>query len=137
MKISNINAKVSNFFTLKEATKTDTGLDNKPSTPEEAFNILFTASRMDLIRTIIGKPIIVNSWYRSKEVNKAVGGVPTSQHALGQAVDIRVNGMTPKQIMDKIKNSGVSFDQLIVYSSFVHISFKTDINKDRRQIIIK
>lgn len=129
--------KISNYFTMKEATKTDTGLDNKVSKPEEAYNIILSASKLDLIRMILGKPVIVNSWYRSKKVNEKVGGVPTSQHALGQAIDIRVNGLKPIEIMDKIKASGVSFDQLIVYKSFVHISFKPDINKDRKQVIIK
>ena len=129
--------KISNYFTMKEATKTDTGLDNKVTAPEEAYNIILSASKLDLVRMILGKPVIVNSWYRSKKVNEKVGGVPTSQHALGQAIDIRVNGMKPIEIMDKIKASGVSFDQLIVYKSFVHISFKPNINEDRKQIIIK
>lgn len=129
--------RISNYFTMEEATKTDTGLDNKVTKPEEAYNIMLSASRLDLIRTILGKPVIVNSWYRSKKVNEKVGGVPTSQHALGQAIDIRVNGLKPIEIMDKIKTSGVSFDQLIVYKSFVHISFKPNINEDRKQIIIK
>ena len=128
--------KISNYFTIAEATKTDTGLNNTPN-DTQARNIVLTASRMDLIRTILGKPVIVNSWFRSEIVNKKVGGAHNSQHKLGQAVDIKVKGMTPREIVDKIKSSGVSYDQLILYPTFVHISFKTNIEENRKQFIVK
>ena len=86
------------------------------------------------IRESIARPMIVTSGYRNSQINKLVGGTSNSQHIKGQAVDFIVNGMTPKQIIDVIKNSGIEYDQLInEYNKWVHISFVKD--KNRKQII--
>ncbi|MGL5797747.1 MAG: D-Ala-D-Ala carboxypeptidase family metallohydrolase [Cetobacterium sp.] len=133
--------KISNYFTEKEtlvsATAESKGIKNVVEFKEHKENILFTAFRMDLIRTIVGVPLIVNSWFRSKKVNNAVGGSKTSSHMLGLAVDVMSKTMTPKQIKDKIIASGVSFDQLIEYDTFVHVGFKKDIGEERKQIMKK
>ncbi|MGL4988675.1 MAG: D-Ala-D-Ala carboxypeptidase family metallohydrolase [Paraclostridium sp.] len=133
--------KISNYFTEKEtlvsATADSKGIRNILELKEHRENILFTAFRMDLIRTIVGKPLIVNSWFRSRKVNDAVGGSKTSAHMAGLAVDVMSNSITPTQIKDKIIASGVSFDQLIVYNTFVHVGFKKDIGEERKQLIIK
>ena len=129
------NTKISNFFTFKEATKTDTGLENEPNN-NEAISIIYTACRMDLVRQVLNVPVIVNSWFRSKKVNEAVNGATLSQHRQGMAVDFRTNSLTPKQIIAKIKESGISYDQLIEYNTFVHISFVV-VDSERRQYINK
>ncbi|MGL6100418.1 MAG: D-Ala-D-Ala carboxypeptidase family metallohydrolase [Fusobacteriaceae bacterium] len=133
--------KISNYFTEKEtlvsATADAKGIRNILELKEHRENILFTAFRMDLIRTVVGTPLIVNSWFRSRKVNDAVGGSKTSSHMLGLAVDFVSKTMNPRQIKDKIITSGVSFDQLIEYDTFVHVGFKKDIGEERKQIMKK
>ncbi|MGL5745783.1 MAG: D-Ala-D-Ala carboxypeptidase family metallohydrolase [Cetobacterium sp.] len=129
--------RMSNYFKLAEIVKTDTGLDNGLKDAERAITATITATKMDLVRYILGVPVIINSWYRSAEVNKAVGGSPRSQHLEGVAVDFKTKSFTPRQIYKKILDSGISFDQLLVYKTFVHISFNLNIEKDRKEIIDK
>jgi len=70
-----------------------------------------------------GKPIMVNSAFRSKAVNDAVGSKDTSQHRVGCAADIRVPGLTPDQVVKAIIGSPIAFDQIIrEFDSWTHIS---------------
>ncbi len=86
------------------------------------------------IRNKLAKPMIISSGYRNSQVNKLVGGVVTSQHTKGQAVDFTVKGMSVKQIIEFIKNSGIEFDQLInEYDKWVHISYVK--GKNRKQVL--
>lgn len=86
------------------------------------------------LRTKLGKPIIITSGYRNSEVNKLVKGKPNSQHVRGQAADIVVNGYTPKQLCEFIKNSGIEYDQLLnEYNQWTHISFVK--GKNRKQFL--
>ena len=86
------------------------------------------------IRNKLAKPMIISSGYRNSQVNKLVGGVATSQHTKGQAVDFIVKGMTVKEIIEFIKKSGIEYDQLInEYDEWVHISFVK--NKNRKQVL--
>lgn len=76
------------------------------------------------IREALGKPMIITSGYRNAQVNKLVGGKANSQHLKGQAADFVVQGMTPEQIIAKIKASGIEYDQIInEYDRWVHISY--------------
>ena len=87
--------KLSPNFTLAELTQSETaarlGLDNTPSKDVEA-NLVRLARMLEDVRRILSRPIMVNSAYRSPEVNKAIGSKPTSQHCIGCAADIRVPG---------------------------------------------
>ena len=86
------------------------------------------------IRNKIGKPMIINSGFRNSQVNKLVGGVSTSQHCKGQAVDFVIKGMSIAAVIEFIKKSGIEFDQLInEYDKWVHISFVKD--KNRKQVL--
>ena len=76
-------------FTLKEMTKTDTGLPNEIPSFEVAFNLYDTACFLQNLRNKIKMPIVVTSGYRSEAVNKAVGGAKNSAHLRGGAADIR------------------------------------------------
>lgn len=87
---------------------------------------------LDPARQRYGGPVLVNSGYRCLAHNKAVGGVPNSQHLVGQAADIRCED---NKKLGKIIELGV-FDQLIYYPTFIHVSYKkTGVN--RKQIIYK
>lgn len=101
-------------FTLEELTHTDhRELDNTPNEAELA-NLQRLANFLeDLKRTLNGKPIMINSAFRSKAVNDAVGSKDTSQHRIGCAADIRVPGMTPDQVVRAIIASDLNYDQLI------------------------
>ena len=86
------------------------------------------------IRDVIAKPMIISSGYRSKALNKKVGGSVNSQHLSGQAVDFTVKNMKPDEIINIIKKNNIEFDQLInEYDKWVHVSFNS--GKNRKQIL--
>lgn len=119
------------YFTINELTRTSTGLDNTPSKDVQANLEYLVNNVLDKVREIYGKPIKVNSGYRSKLVNKKVGGASNSQHTKGEAVDITGGNKTEnKMIYEIIKNLG-KYDQLInEYDySWVHISYKNGNNR--------
>lgn len=111
-------------FTLEEMTHTDhREFDNTPNS-NEINNLKRTAELLEEVKTLLnGLPIMVNSAFRSKQINDAVGSKDTSQHRLGCAADIRVPSLTPDQVVQAIKNSPIQFDQLIrEFDSWTHIS---------------
>lgn len=125
-------------FALEELTYTDhRQFDNTPP-PEVIPNLLRLADLLEQVRIVLGaKPIMVNSGYRSAEVNAAVGSKPTSQHRLGCAADIRVPGMTPDQVVHAILRSGIVFDQLIrEFNSWTHISVPSTIDTAARKMAL-
>lgn len=88
---------------------------------------------LDPLRAMIARPIIITSGYRSQRVNELVGGSKTSQHLLGKAADIHVQGYTPQQ-MDTVYRTiqmYYDFDQLIFYPSknIIHVSWNGDKNR--------
>ena len=126
-------------FTLDELTHTDhRTLDNTPNETELA-NIQRLAEFLEAVKTVLGgKPIMVNSAFRSKAVNDAVGSKDTSQHRIGCAADIRVPGMTPDQVVRAIIASDLGFDQVIrEFDRWTHVSIpNTPEAKPRKQTLI-
>lgn len=120
---------LSPHFTLDEAivsqTATRLGLDNLPSF-ETLDVMVVVAGHMERVRLLLGGPILVSSWYRSPEVNAAVGSGPTSQHIKGEAVDFICPAYgDPFSICQHISRNVdlIHYDQLIFEGSWVHISF--------------
>jgi zinc D-Ala-D-Ala carboxypeptidase len=118
--------KLTENFSLEEMTVSEIGarrgLDNTPNATEIA-NLVRTAGLLEQVRKVLGKPIIVNSGFRSKAVNDAVGSKDTSQHRIGCAADIRVPGMTPNEVVTAIIKAGIPYDQVIrEFDSWTHIS---------------
>lgn len=110
-------------FTFDEAVKTNTGLGNMPSA-RVAAQIGVTACHMERVREILGSPVFVSSWYRSPAVNLAVGGASTSDHMRGVAVDFTCPDFgSPYDVVVRLRDSGIKFDQLILEYGWVHISF--------------
>jgi len=112
--------------------------DNTPNAAEIA-NLTRLAQFLELVKTKLdGKPIMVNSAFRSKQVNDSVGSKDTSQHRLGCAADIRVPGMTPDQVVRAIMSHGLYFDQIIrEFDAWTHISIpNTAAQLPRRQALI-
>ena len=126
-------------FTLEELTHTDhRTLDNTPNETELA-NIQRLAQFLEEVKTVLGgKPIMVNSAFRSKAVNDAVGSKDTSQHRIGCAADIRVPGMTPDQVVRAVIASGLGYDQIIrEFDRWTHISVpNTPETAPRKQALI-
>jgi hypothetical protein len=114
-------------FTLDELTVSESaernGWDNTPN-DAELENLKRLADMLEQVKVVLGgKPIMINSAFRSKKVNDAVGSKDTSQHRTGCAADLRVPGMTPDEVVRKIVASGISFDQVIrEFDRWTHIS---------------
>lgn len=127
--------KMTNNFTLAELTRTSSPYSNVPSTLEKIALKQLAVNVLQPLRDAYGKPITVNSGYRSPLVNKSVGGVPTSQHIKGEAADITGGSKGENKVLfDLIKNT-LDFDQLINEHdySWIHVSYKTKGN--RKQIL--
>jgi uncharacterized protein YcbK (DUF882 family) len=131
--------KLTEHFTLEELTVTDhRQFDNTPNNAEKA-NLERLALFLEQVKEVLGgKPIMVNSAFRCKQVNDAVGSKDTSQHRIGCAADIRVPSMTPDQVVKAVIASGIGYDQLIrEFDRWTHISVpNTAGDNPRRQSLI-
>lgn len=126
---------ISKNFDYKEFEKTDVpGM--------QVRNTITSAEVRDSIKALVDEvlqplrdawdePLAINSGYRCPEVNKAVGGVPTSQHTKGEAADVCPFGRnghgdieTVRQLAQKAVEVDLPFDQMILYPSFVHFSHR-------------
>ena len=130
---------VTQHFTWNETQVTSTGLSNVPATIAHEQAILNTATNMEIVRAILNRlPIKINSWYRSPAVNKAVGGVETSEHSLGQAVDFTCNRFgSPFQISVELSKFShiLNYNQLIYEGTWVHISFPPEGVRGKREVL--
>ena len=130
---------LSEHFTLDELTHTDhREFDNVPNESELA-NLKRLAAFLETVKSAIGgKPIIVNSAFRSKQVNDAVGSSDRSQHRLGCAADIRVPQMSPDEVVKSIIAANLPFDQVIrEFDRWTHVSIPNTADaKPRNQKLI-
>ena len=111
-------------FSLAELTHTDhREFDNVPNADETA-NLQRLAELLEKVKALLGnKPVMINSAFRCKQVNDAVGSKDTSQHRLGCAADIRIPGLTPDEIVRTVMASGLPYDQIIrEFDRWTHIS---------------
>lgn len=127
--------KISKNFSLEEFTKSAAAeslkINNTPSMESVVNLCALVHNVLQPLRDVVGKPIRINSGYRSEGVNKAIGGAAHSQHMRGQAADIRVMDVTPTVLGEMIKNL-YPFDQLIIYPTFVHVSYSIYGNRGER-----
>jgi len=122
-------------FTLEELTATShRQFDNTPNDAEMA-NLVLLAEFLEQVKAALdGKPVMINSAFRSKQVNDSVGSKDTSQHRTGCAADFKVPGMTPDAVVRAIIAAGLSYDQIIrEFDAWTHISIS---DKPRRQALI-
>ena len=127
-------------FTMSELLHSDIAekynIYNVPDKEHLDNLLLLICNVLQPLRDYIGKPIIINSGYRNPRLNShpLINGKPNSQHCIGQAADFIIKGMTPKQIIEKVKGSGVEYDQLInEHNIWVHISYNK--GKNRKQVL--
>ena len=136
------NQQLSKHFKLNEFTKSYTAiqykLKNEPDKESYDNLVRLCNEYLEPIRELIGKPLIINSGFRSKEINYRIGGVPNSAHLFGRACDFYVEGKNTEDIYNLIiKNceNGTlkKFDQLIYYEreKFIHFGI-ADLNKESR-----
>ena len=135
--------KLTKNFSLEEMYRSDTaqrcGIDNKPQTEEVVENLRALCTEvLQPLRDPLGKPVVVSSGYRCKDLNRKVGGVENSQHLKGEAADIKVRDREElidvmRYIMDE-----TDFDQLIREKAgsteWVHVSHKRNGN-NRRMVL--
>jgi len=122
-------------FSLEELTTTShRQFDNTPNEAELA-NLQKLAEFLEEVKALLdGKPIMINSAFRSKAVNDSVGSKDTSQHRLGYAADIRVPGMSPDAVVRALVASDLPFDQVIrEFDAWTHISIS---DTPRKQALI-
>jgi hypothetical protein len=128
------------YFTLGELCASDVAVEKRiENTPDnttiERMQALMEQC-LDKVREMWGKPIGVNSGYRSAELNRAVGGAKNSQHLRGEACDITTGTKeNNRKLFDLIVASDIPFDQLIDESDYkwLHISYCKDYN--RKQVL--
>ena len=129
--------RLTEHFTLEEFTRSTTAdslkIDN--SVPTELMqNVQLTATKLESVRKALDKAINITSGYRCPALNARVGGVSTSAHTKGLAVDFHSSYGTPKEICQRLIDAGVQFDKLIQeHNQWVHIGFSPDNN---RQIVL-
>ena len=131
--------KLSKNFSLKEMTKSQTalrrGIENEPGEEQQANLQQLCEQVLQKVRDHFGKPVNVNSGYRSPELNTAIGGSPTSDHCKGMAADIEISGVSNYELAEWIKNN-CEFRQLILEfytpgvpdSGWVHVSYDYEEN---------
>ena len=131
-------------FTLAELCKTSTGLKNEPN-EAQVTNLKRLCGWLERLRQRYNNtPIIINSGYRSPQVNKAVGGAPNSNHVTGCAVDIGCYGIEQTlryatTLLDISDESGETFDELLLERSpkgsyWVHFAVRPPSQENRRKI---
>lgn len=138
----NKNEKISRYFTMGQAIDSTLAkkykIKNIPNNRQK-MNIRYTAKRLDEVRRLLGRPIYITSWYRSKAVNKKARGVGTSAHQDGLAVDFMLKkGKAGWKEFNKIKKKMSTYDQLIYYPKrgHLHIGFRANKSRDRRETMI-
>ena len=116
--------RITDNFTLEEFASHD----GSEMSNDVYYNIVKLAQQLQYLREYTGKPIRINSGYRSPEHNKKIGGVKTSQHLLGKAADITIKGLEPKLVHEIIEDLIDKGDMLQgglgLYDSFVHYDIR-------------
>jgi len=133
---------LSENFNLEELIHSETASrnnwDNTPNATELANLVRLAAFLEEVKKVLGGKPVMINSAFRCKLVNDAVGSKDSSQHRIGCAADIRVPSMTPDEVVKAVIASGIEYDQIIrEFDRWTHISIpNTAGDNPRRQALI-
>lgn len=137
-----LTARLGRFFTLADLMRSTAaarlGLDNRPPPAAQANLARLVVNVLDPLRAHLGRPVRITSGFRSFAVNRAVDGSPTSQHMLGEAVDLKVDGLTAAELAAVILALRLPVDQVIWYDpergGHVHVSY-TVTRANRREAL--
>jgi len=138
--------RISKHITYKEATRSVTalrlGIENKPSEYELQNMELIAEKVFEPLREAVNGPIKINSFYRSEELNKSIGGSSRSQHCQGRAIDIDdFYGYVSNSYMYYYIKDNLDFDQLIwefgtdTNPDWVHVSY-VDGDSNRKRCLL-
>lgn len=149
LKPETCNMKLSEHFSLSKFTESATarkhGIDNTP--PQEAVDNLRALCQgcLESLRKKLGLPVVITSGYRTKALNRMLAhSSERSQHMLGQAADLYVapgqSGLSRRELLIKafrliILDESIDYDQLILYPSFIHVSYVSR-EHNRRTILL-
>ena len=119
--------KLTKNFTLEEFVNSETalkhGIENKP-TEKDVYRIQILCEKLlQPLRERIGKPVIINSGFRCKELNQLVGGVSNSQHLKGQAADIHIPGMGLKEAFSILQRKFIYDQAILELNKWIHVSY--------------
>jgi hypothetical protein len=118
---------LSRNFSLAEFVASPTamrlGIENVPTERDIENLRMLCVCFLQPLRDILGYPVYINSGFRCAELNRAVNGAVNSQHMKGEASDTRTEVLTARELYGLIIKKGLEFDQLILYPSFVHVSY--------------
>ena len=131
--------KLSKNFTLQELMATSHGKLQDMPTGEVILNLTFLCARvLQPLRDTIGRPVYINSGYRSKSLNARVGGVPNSRHLQGKAADIHCDNLDYAKVIFDILRQNKWVDMLIMErkgnSRWLHVQTRTDGRQRRRAV---
>lgn len=129
-----MNERIFTHFTVDELTVTDTGLPNEPDGVQWSNLVRLAADILEPAREIVG-PLRVNSAFRSRAVNQAIGGAARSQHMKGEAADVVPLRMELEEAFKAIKFSKIPYDQLIIEPTWLHMSVAPVGTLPRRQTL--
>ena len=139
-----MKSELSNHFTFAEMTRTNTGIENVPN-EAQVKNLKRLCRWLERLRERVGKPIIINSGYRSEAVNKTVGGAKGSNHLTGCAADIRVAGIEQlvryaSILLDISDERQEDFDELLLERSpkggyWLHFAVRPSGNRRKIKLI--
>lgn len=127
-------------FTIAELCKSETArvrrIENKPDTEQKAALEALVTNVLDPLRGLYGRPIMVSSGFRSRDLNRAVGGAPSSQHMKGEAADIYTGSKEENRKLFELIRDNLPYDQLIDEKDFswVHVSYRAD-GANRKQVL--
>ena len=129
--------KLSKNFSLSEMIRTSAPYENYPQVHERIALKQLVDNVLQPLRDMYGKPIRVNSGYRSPVVNRHVGGAPKSQHTKGQAADITAGSKQENKVMFDLIREHLPFDQLITEYDYqwIHVSYVALKDVNRKQIL--
>lgn len=136
---------LSPHFTVEEFIRSDVairkGIYNFP--PADVLeNLRMLASKLEAVRAILGRPLLIGSGYRSEELNTAIGGSKSSKHMLGLAADIECPAFgTPQMVFDELRKhkASLGYDQLILEfppDGWTHIGFSPSGTVSRGEALI-
>ncbi len=132
-----IKDRISKNFGFSEFENSDTardfGIDNTILSEDirESIRALVT-NVLQPLRDAVGESLHINSGYRCERLNRAVGGVSTSQHTKGEAADVRC--ARPYKLAQLAYDLGLPYDQMILYPNFVHFSHRRQ-GEQRKQVL--
>lgn len=131
--------KISFYFYMSDAVSSSTATKkNIVNTPDaqSLANIRYCALRLDEVRRILDRDLVITSWYRDKKLNKTINGSSSSLHMKGLAVDFMLNNTGELELL---KEKLSSYDQMIYYrkTGHLHIGFEVVRSKERKQFFIR